>query len=75
MTPEDADGLPKVRQLVRGRASKRTWVSSHHTNSAFSTTCSNSPIAFIIHGLVGPGVGVGATRGEAEMGRQGVVLD
>lgn len=79
MTPEDADSLPKFRQLVRGRTSKRTWVSSHHTNSAFSTTCSYSPIAFIIHGLVGPRVGVGATGGkahmEAEMGRQRVVLD
>lgn len=56
MTPEGVGGLPKVRQLVSDRASKRTWGSSHHTNSHFSTTWGYSPLSFKSMGWLGVGV-------------------
>ena len=69
MTPESAGGLSKVRQLVSGRARNRTWVSSHHTDSALATTRSYSPSYFKIHGLV-----LGAHM-EATVRGEGAELD
>lgn len=64
MTPEGVGGLPKVRQRVSDRASKRTCVSS--------TTCNYCSLFFKIHELVEcEGIHGGWNRGAGDCSRLG----